>query len=253
MGLGRLLTGPILRKVPRTTRSTSISRFGHLKILIPRNVRFRPFCAQRFPSFTRRSSFRMSRGNRLKIDGRTVQLGRSHYVASHGQESCWGECGASSTGIIFTNIYTSQTREIAINGDASKVADGPFYRNSRTKIRQIKDGLSKTIFLGEHSAALSDKTWVGVIPGAFTHPRFSSPENGPDARRHACARACRPFGRRVGHHRVSDYPSHQLSHVSRRADVFRASGRGQRLLWRRLRTFRHQRGGPDRLGRVFEH
>ena len=122
-----------------------------------------------------------SAGERLSIDGRQIKLGRSHYVASHGQESCWGECGASETGIIFTNIYTSETKQITINGDASKVADGPFYRNSRTRVRHIRDGLSKTIFLGEHSAALSDKTWVGVVPGAFTHPRFASPENGPDA------------------------------------------------------------------------
>ena len=45
----------------------------------------------------------------------------------------------------------------------------------------MTDGLSKTIFLGEHSSLLSDKTWVGVVPGAFTHPRMTSPENGPDA------------------------------------------------------------------------
>ena len=120
-------------------------------------------------------------GQPLAIGGGTLALGRSHYVASHGQESCWGECGASKTGVVFDNIYTSTTREVAINGDASKVADGPFYRNSRTRLRQITDGLSKTIFFGEHSGSLSDKTWVGVVPGAFTHPRFISPENGPDA------------------------------------------------------------------------
>ena len=120
-------------------------------------------------------------GNPLTIEGTQVEVGRSHYVASHGQESCWGECGASRTGIIFTNIYTSETREVVIDGDASKVADGPFYRNSWTRVREVRDGLSNTIFLGEHSSALSDKTWVGVIPGAFTHPQFASPENGSDA------------------------------------------------------------------------
>ena len=120
-------------------------------------------------------------GNPLTIDGPAIQLGRSHYVASHGQESCWGECGASQSGIVFDNIYTSTTRKVQIDGDASKVADGPFFRNSNVKFRNITDGLSKTIFFGEHSARLSDKTWVGVVPGAFTHPRFSSSENGPDA------------------------------------------------------------------------
>lgn len=120
-------------------------------------------------------------GNPLMIAGRPIRLGRSHYVASHGQESCWGECGSAATGVVFTNIYTSTTKVIAVNGDASRVADGPFYRNSGTKFRDIADGTSQTIFLGEHSSRLSEKTWVGVVPGAFTHPSFISPENGPDA------------------------------------------------------------------------
>ncbi|MEM9353014.1 MAG: DUF1559 domain-containing protein [Planctomycetota bacterium] len=120
-------------------------------------------------------------GNPLTIAGSEVLLGRSHYVASHGQESCWGECGADPTGEVFTNIYTGETTVVEIQGDASKVADGPFYRGSATRLKECTDGLSTTIFFGEHSSALSDKTWVGVIPGAFTQPRFFSPENGPDA------------------------------------------------------------------------
>ena len=120
-------------------------------------------------------------GQPLTINGNTVRLGRSHYVASHGQESCWGECGASLTGEVFTDIYTSQTKTVTINGDVSRVADGPFYRNSRTRFSDVTDGTSNSIFLGEHSSRLSDKAWAGVVPGAFTHPRFTSPENGPDA------------------------------------------------------------------------
>ena len=120
-------------------------------------------------------------GNRLLINGRQIRLGRSHYVASHGQESCWGECGAMRTGEVFTNIYTGTTTTVTINGDVSRVADGPFYRNSKTRFRDVIDGTTNSIFLGEHSSKLSEKTWVGVVPGAFTHPNFTSPENGPDA------------------------------------------------------------------------
>ncbi|MCC9642843.1 DUF1559 domain-containing protein [Rhodopirellula sp. JC740] len=120
-------------------------------------------------------------GGQLQINGRTIELGRTHYVASHGQESCWGECGSAATGVVFTNIYTSETKTITIDGDAGRVADGPFYRNSKTRFRDVLDGTSNTIFFGEHTSTLSDKTWVGVVPGAFTHPRFESPENGPDA------------------------------------------------------------------------
>ncbi len=108
-------------------------------------------------------------------------LGRSNYVASHGQESAWGpEAGADLTGTIFKNIYNSSTTNVEINGDVSRVSDGPFYRNSETEIAEVSDGTSNTIFLGEHSSGLSDKTWTGVVPGATVYPRFSSPENGPD-------------------------------------------------------------------------
>ena len=110
-----------------------------------------------------------------------LHLGRSHYIASHGQESCWGECGSAATGVIFTNIYTFSTATVRVDGDAGAIADGPFYRNSRVGFRNITDGTSSTIFIGEHSSKLSDKGWAGVVPGAFTHPRFRSAENGPDA------------------------------------------------------------------------
>lgn len=124
---------------------------------------------------------RDAEGSPLIIGGRSLIVGRSHYVASHGQESCWGECGASTSGEVFTDIYSSSTETVQIDGDVSRVADGPFFRNSKTRIRDVTDGTSTTIFLGEHSSALSEKTWVGVVPGAFTHPLFTSPENGPDA------------------------------------------------------------------------
>ncbi len=110
-----------------------------------------------------------------------VTLGRSHYVASQGQESAWGEeAGAGISGTVFTNIYTFDTKSVQIRGDVSRVADGPFYRNSKTRLAEVTDGASNTIFLGEHASSLSDKTWVGVVPSAVVHPKFSSPENGPD-------------------------------------------------------------------------
>ena len=60
----------------------------------------------------------------------------------------------------------------------------------------MTDGLSQTVFLGEHTSSLSDKTWVGVVPWACTPakaPWRSEPNSGgclvsvhsgPDTRDH---------------------------------------------------------------------
>ncbi len=42
---------------------------------------------------------------------------------------------------------------------------GVFFRNSKTKFRDVVDGLSNTIFVGERSANHSPSTWTGAVPG----------------------------------------------------------------------------------------
>lgn len=76
--------------------------------------------------------------------GVLAKFGRSDFVANAGMEEPWG--------------FTLE--------DWTQVADGPLYRNSPTRAADVTDGLSNTVFLGEHSSLLSSKTWVGVVPGA---------------------------------------------------------------------------------------
>ena len=75
-------------------------------------------------------------------------FGQSCYVANVGQEEPWGHSVDDYKGI----------------------ADGPLYRNSKTRAADVTDGLSQTVFLGEHHPILSHKTWVGVVPGAEVCP-----------------------------------------------------------------------------------
>jgi prepilin-type N-terminal cleavage/methylation domain-containing protein len=75
-------------------------------------------------------------------------FGRSHYVANNGQDETWGY-------------------EMANYSNLPGV--GPFYRNSQVRFAEITDGLSSSVFLGEHTT-ISDKTWVGVVPDASVCP-----------------------------------------------------------------------------------
>jgi prepilin-type N-terminal cleavage/methylation domain-containing protein len=75
-------------------------------------------------------------------------LGRSSYVGNAGHDEPWAEPLDSWEGH----------------------ANGPLYRNSWLKLGKVTDGMSKTVFLGEHSQRVSQKAWAGTIPGAVSHP-----------------------------------------------------------------------------------
>jgi prepilin-type N-terminal cleavage/methylation domain-containing protein/prepilin-type processing-associated H-X9-DG protein len=77
-----------------------------------------------------------------------AMFGRCHYVANTGQDESWAYA-------------------LADLGQLPGI--GPFYRNSRTRMGDVRDGLSQTVFVGEHTT-ISDKTWVGVVPGAVVCP-----------------------------------------------------------------------------------
>ena len=92
-----------------------------------------------------------------------IRFAHAHYVTNAGIHQPWGRAPAYSTDF-------SQPEPIDGTGQ-SAIQDGPFYRNSHIRIADVTDGLSNTVFLGEHSSALSDKTWYGTIPFAATCPK----------------------------------------------------------------------------------
>ncbi len=59
--------------------------------------------------------------------------------------------------------------------------NGVFYRNSRNGIRDITDGSSTTLMVGERSRNIADATWVGAVPTwqLCTNPRWVVQECGP--------------------------------------------------------------------------
>src|ERR1043166_7498935 len=91
-----------------------------------------------------------------------IFLAHSHYVTSAGVNQPWGR----------SMPYCVDYRVPEPTPPLMCVINGPFYRDSWTRISEITDGLSQTVFVGEHSSILSHKTWVGVVPGAATCPRL---------------------------------------------------------------------------------
>jgi prepilin-type processing-associated H-X9-DG protein/prepilin-type N-terminal cleavage/methylation domain-containing protein len=45
-------------------------------------------------------------------------------------------------------------------------SDGIFFANSRVEFRNVTDGLSKTIMVGERDSRITDNVWIGMIEGA---------------------------------------------------------------------------------------
>jgi prepilin-type N-terminal cleavage/methylation domain-containing protein/prepilin-type processing-associated H-X9-DG protein len=89
------------------------------------------------------------------IDGSDRVLGvfgRSNYIANVGNSTLW------------------------CSWPVACQPNGVMYRNSKTRVADVTDGLSQTVFVGERSSNLADSVWPGVIPFSMhkAWPPFAS-------------------------------------------------------------------------------
>ena len=73
-----------------------------------------------------------------------IVFSHSHYVTNAGIHQPWGRSGNYAFDL-------DLPEPIAANGNRPATIDGPFYRDSKVRIADVTDGLSSTIFLGEHT------------------------------------------------------------------------------------------------------
>jgi prepilin-type N-terminal cleavage/methylation domain-containing protein/prepilin-type processing-associated H-X9-DG protein len=118
-----------------------------------------------------------------------IRFSHSHYVTNAGIHQPWGRSPSYSQDL-------SIPEPIPANGNQLAHMDGAFYRNSRIRIADVTDGTSGTIFIGEHSSILSNKTWVGVVPYGATCPTAKFPSE------------CNSGGCMVGAHSGPDTHDH---------------------------------------------
>jgi len=99
----------------------------------------------------------------VRSDGSTIFFAHSHYVTNAGVNQPWGRTTAY--------CYNFDIPE-PVPSAPDAIINGPFYPNSHTRVRDVPDGLSNTIFIGERSSILCNNTWVGVVPNAVVVPRL---------------------------------------------------------------------------------
>ncbi len=117
-----------------------------------------------------------------------LYFSHSHYVTNAGIHQPWGRAPAYSSDF-------STPEPIPSTGE-SVVQEGPFYRNSKIRVADVTDGMSNTVFLGEHTSRLSNKTWYGTVPYAATCPKPGWPSE------------CNSAGCLVGAHSGPDTHDH---------------------------------------------
>lgn len=103
-----------------------------------------------------------------------IRVAHSHYVTNAGVNQPWGRLPAYSVDFDVPE---------PVPGAPIDLINGPFYRNSRTRAADVRDGLSNTVFLGERTSRLADATWLGVVPFACVPPKPgwpSDPNSGGD-------------------------------------------------------------------------
>ena len=96
-------------------------------------------------------------GADILVDGtiyNAIELARTHYVGCIGSSVPLHEMEDGETCPSLDLRY----------GDGVRL-NGMFYENSFTKMRDLLDGTSFTIMVGERSADIFDSTWAGIVAG----------------------------------------------------------------------------------------
>ncbi len=83
-------------------------------------------------------------------------VAHGNYVGCNGWVEVFNNAGGNFPGGVGND---------GLPGTTGPAANGLFYRNSRTKIASVTDGLSNTIFVGERSSNHSPSTWTGAVTG----------------------------------------------------------------------------------------
>jgi prepilin-type processing-associated H-X9-DG protein len=90
----------------------------------------------------------------LEPDGTPIAIARTHYV------------GCIGSSVRIQTMEDGQSCPSMSLLDSDGYIDGMFYKDSNTPHRDIRDGASNTIMVGERSSDLFDSQWPGILEGS---------------------------------------------------------------------------------------
>ncbi|MFT5300965.1 MAG: prepilin-type N-terminal cleavage/methylation domain-containing protein [Mariniblastus sp.] len=90
----------------------------------------------------------------IQPSGDPVDVARTHYV---------GCIGSSVAAQVMEDGQTCPSMNLV---STQGYIDGMFYKDSETPLRDVRDGASNTILVGERSAELFDSQWPGILEGS---------------------------------------------------------------------------------------
>jgi prepilin-type N-terminal cleavage/methylation domain-containing protein/prepilin-type processing-associated H-X9-DG protein len=71
--------------------------------------------------------------------------------------------------------YMAMNGVLGVSGDAFD-NNGAFIRNRHMRVRDIKDGMSNTLFVGERASSMSNTTWTGAVTNGVV-PALKYPDS----------------------------------------------------------------------------
>src|SRR5262249_46245633 len=95
-----------------------------------------------------------------------AKVAHANYVGCNGWIECFNGAGGNP----------GSAGNDGLVGGSGQAGVGLFYRNSRTRISDVTDGMSNTIIVGERSSNHAPSTWTAAAPGRrrpawmATHP-----------------------------------------------------------------------------------
>jgi prepilin-type N-terminal cleavage/methylation domain-containing protein/prepilin-type processing-associated H-X9-DG protein len=107
------------------------------------------------------------------VTGRLVLVGSFLCPSDTVLPSWWAVNRDTATGATVQKIcQVAASNYVGMYGTGEPGPDGEgvFFRNSRIALRDITDGTSQTILVGERSHRLGEATWVGSVTDAILYP-----------------------------------------------------------------------------------